>query len=119
LIPYKYLFPAIIAFCIIGVYAVSLSTVEVVLISFFGLMGYVLMRLDFEPAPLLMGFVLGPLLEEQFRRALIISRGDPLIFFERPISAGLLACAAVALALIALPALRRRRKVVFQEPESI
>lgn len=119
LIPYKYLFPAIIAFCLIGVYAVSLSTVEVVLISFFGLMGYMLMRLRFEPAPLLMGFVLGPLLEEQFRRALIISRGDPLVFIERPISAGLLICALLALALMALPALRGKRKIVFQERESI
>ncbi|WP_173930990.1 tripartite tricarboxylate transporter permease [Chelativorans sp. Marseille-P2723] len=119
LIPYRYLFPAIIAFCMVGVYAVSLSTVEVVLVSFFGLMGYALMRLRFEPAPLLMGFVLGPLLEEQFRRALIISRGDPLIFIERPISAGLLGCSLLALVLMALPGLRKKRNVVFQEPESI
>lgn len=119
LIPYRYLFPAIIAFCLIGVYAVSLSTVEVLLISLFGLMGYALMRLRFEPAPLLMGFVLGPLLEEQFRRALIISRGDLLIFVERPISGGLMACAALALGVMAVPALRRKRRIVFQEPEGI
>jgi TctA family transporter len=118
-IPYRYLFPAIMAFCMVGVYAVSLSTVEVLLISFFGLLGYVLIRLNFDPAPLLMGFVLGPLLEEQFRRALIISRGDAMVFVERPISAVLLACSVLALVLMAIPVLKRKRATVFQEPESI
>ena len=93
-VPYRFLFPAIMAFCICGVYASSLNTAEVWLISAFGLMGYILYRLQFDPAPLLMGFVLGPLLEEQLRRALIISQGDAMVFLQRPISAGLLAVAA-------------------------
>lgn len=118
-IPYRFLFPAIIAFCICGVYAVSLNATEVWLIAGFGLMGYALMRLSFEPAPLLMGFVLGPLLEEQFRRALIISRGDAMVFIERPISAVLILISAVVLTLMVLPALRRKRRDVFQETESI
>jgi putative tricarboxylic transport membrane protein len=119
LIPYKYLFPAIVAFCITGVYAVSLSTVEVWLVAGFGLLGYFLVRFAFEPAPLLMGFVLGPLLEEQFRRALVISRGDATVFLSRPISAMLLAVSALALVLMVLPMLRRKREDVFQEPDSI
>ncbi|TPJ57630.1 tripartite tricarboxylate transporter permease [Mesorhizobium sp. B2-6-1] len=118
-VPYKYLYPAIVAFCIVGVYAVSLSIVEVWLIAAFGAAGYFLMRLDFEPAPLLMGFVLGPLLEEQFRRALIIARGDAMVFLERPISAVLLGTAVLTIVLTALPALRKRRGSVFQESESL
>lgn len=118
-IPYRYLFPAIMAFCICGVYSSSLNTAEVWLISAFGLMGYALWRLQFDPAPLLMGFVLGPLLEEQLRRALIISQGDAMVFLQRPISAGLLAVAAIVLVTMMLPALRRKRREIFVEPESI
>jgi hypothetical protein len=82
---------------------------------FFGVLGYVLVKCGCEPAPLLLGFVLGPLLEENLRRALSISRGDPSVFVTRPISAVLLALALAALVLTALPAIRRRREVVFQE----
>lgn len=119
LIPYKYLFPAIVAFCIVGTYAVSFSVAEVWLIAGFAVAGYFLIRFHFEPAPLLMGFVLGPLLEEQLRRALIISRGSGWVFIERPISAGLLLLSAAALAAMVLPNLRRKRNTVFQEADGI
>jgi TctA family transporter len=120
LIPYRFLFPAIVAFCIVGVYAVSFSVAEVWLIAGLGLLGYFIMRMGFEPAPLLMGFVLGPLLEEQFRRAMIISKGNAMIFLERPISAGLLIAALLLTLILALPAIRGRRKTIFEEaPEGI
>jgi TctA family transporter len=83
----------------------------------FGVLGYALIKLGCEPAPLLLGFVLGPLLEDHVRRALIISRGDPMTFVERPVSAALLLIAAAALALAILPAIRRRREVVFKEED--
>jgi putative tricarboxylic transport membrane protein len=115
LIPYRYLFPAIVGLSIVGVYGIGLNVAEVGLIAAFGLFGYILIRLDFEPAPLLMGFVLGPLLEEHLRRALIISRGDFAVFVERPISAALLAMAAIVLLVLVLPGLARMRARVFTE----
>jgi TctA family transporter len=109
-----------VAFCIVGDYAVSFSVAEVWLIAGLGLFGYFIMRMGFEPAPLLMGFVLGPLLEEQFRRAMIISKGNAMIFLERPISAGLLIAALLLILVLTLPAIRGRRKVIFREaPEGI
>jgi putative tricarboxylic transport membrane protein len=84
-------------------------------IAFFGILGYVLIKCGCEPAPLLLGFVLGPLLEENLRRALIISRGDPMVFVTRPISAALLVVAVGAVVLAVFPAIRRRREVVFQD----
>jgi TctA family transporter len=87
------------------------------MIAVFGVLGYALIKLGCEPAPLLLGFVLGPLLEDHVRRALIISRGDPMTFVERPVSAALLLIAVAALALAILPAIRRRREVVFKEEE--
>jgi putative tricarboxylic transport membrane protein len=116
-IPYRMLYPAIIAFAAIGTYSLALSAWDVFAIAFFGVLGYGLIKLGCEPAPLLLGFVLGPLLEDHLRRALIISRGDPSIFIQRPISAALLALAAAALAIAVLPAIRRRREVVFAEEE--
>jgi putative tricarboxylic transport membrane protein len=116
-IPYRMLFPAIIAFAAIGTYSLGLSAWDVYAIAFFGLLGYFLIKLGCEPAPLLLGFVLGPLLEEHLRRALIISRGDPSTFVSRPISAVLLTLAVVALLIAVLPAIRRRREVVFAEEE--
>jgi putative tricarboxylic transport membrane protein len=116
-IPYRMLYPAIIAFAAIGTYSIGLSAWDVFAIAFFGLLGYGLIKLGCEPAPFLLGFVLGPLLEDHLRRALIISRGDPAVFIERPISAALLALAAAALAIAVLPAIRRRREVVFGEEE--
>jgi TctA family transporter len=114
-IPYPILFPAIIVFAAIGTFSLGFNPWHVYAIAFFGILGYVLIRCGCEPAPLLLGFVLGPLLEENLRRALIISRGDPTVFLTRPISAALLVVAVGALVLAVLPAIRRRREVVFQE----
>jgi putative tricarboxylic transport membrane protein len=116
-VPYRILFPAIIAFAAIGTYALGQNAYHVFAIALFGLLGYFLIKLGCEPAPLLLGFVLGPLLEEHFRRALIISRGDPSVFVTRPISAVLLALAVVALVVAVLPTIRRRREEVFKEEE--
>jgi TctA family transporter len=116
-IPYKILFPAIIAFASIGTFSIGLNAWDVFMIAFFGVLGYVLIKLGCEPAPLLLGFVLGPLLEDHLRRALIISRGDPMTFIERPVSAALLLMAAIAIVLAVLPAIRKQREVVFREEE--
>jgi TctA family transporter len=116
-VPYGVLFPAIIAFSAVGCYSLGLNAFDVLAVAFFGVLGYFLIRLGCEPAPLLLGFVLGPLLEENLRRALIISRGDPGVFVSRPISLALLVLAAGAVVVAALPAIRRRREVVFAEDE--
>jgi TctA family transporter len=116
-IPYRVLFPAIVAFACIGTYSINLNAFDVYAIAVFGLLGYVLIRLGCEPAPLLLGFVLGPLLEEHLRRAMIISRGDPMIFLERPISATLLALALAAVVIAVLPTVRRKRDEVFVEED--
>jgi TctA family transporter len=116
-IPYWILYPAIIAFAAIGTFSIDQSVWDVFAIALFGILGYALIKLGCEPAPLLLGFVLGPLLEDHLRRALIISRGDPIIFIERPVSAVLLALAVGAIAIAVLPAIRRQREVVFAEPE--
>jgi TctA family transporter len=94
---------------------VANSTAAVLLAAFFGVVGFVLMRLDCEPAPMILGFVLGPLMEENLRRAMKIAGGDPMIFVQRPISLGLLIAAALLLAVVALPAIRGKREEVFQE----
>ncbi|CAO3351418.1 tripartite tricarboxylate transporter permease [Azospirillum melinis] len=114
-VPYAYLFPAILVFCCIGTYSLRNDVFDVVMMAGFGLFGYVLKKLDCEPAPLLLGFVLGPLLEENLSRAMLLSHGDLGIFVSRPISAGLMAVAAGLLALILLPAFRRQREVAFKE----
>jgi putative tricarboxylic transport membrane protein len=114
-IPYNVLFPAIVAFACIGTYALSLNAFDVYAIVFFGILGYVLVKLGCEPAPLLLGFVLGPLLEQHLRRAMIISHGDPTVFLTRPISLAFMVAAAFALVIAVLPSIRRKREVVFQE----
>jgi TctA family transporter len=116
-IPYRMLFPAIIAFACIGTYSIGSNAFDIYAIAFLGIVGYVLVKLDCEPAPLLLGFVLGPLLEEHLRRALIISHGNPMTFVERPISAGLLAFAVIAILVSLLPAIRKRREEVFVEED--
>ena len=116
-IPYNVLFPAIIAFACIGCYSINLNVSHIYAIAFFGVVGYALVKLGCEPAPLLLGFVLGPLLEDHLRRAMIISRGDPTVFLTRPLSAALLAAALAALVLAVLPAIRAKREEVFQEEE--
>jgi len=114
-IPYFVLFPAILVFCAIGVFSTNNSPFDLYTVALFGLIGYGLMKLDFEPAPLLLGFVLGPMLEENLRRAMTLSRGDPSVFITRPISAGLLAAAIIVLVLVLLPAISQKREEVFQE----
>lgn len=116
-IPYRFLFPTIIAFAAIGTYSINLNSWDVFAIAFMGVLGYILIKLGCEPAPLLLGFVLGPLLEDHLRRSLIISRGDPTIFIDRPVSAVLLLLAVGALVLAVLPAIRRQREVVFSEED--
>jgi putative tricarboxylic transport membrane protein len=114
-VPYRVLFPAIITFACIGTYSINLNIFDVYAVVFFGLLGYALIKLGCEPAPLLLGFVLGPLLENHLRRALIISHGDLTTFVTRPISLVLLMIAVGALILAVLPAIRRKREEVFQE----
>ncbi len=114
-VPYRLMFPAILLFCCIGIYSINNSPFDVVLTAVFGLAGYALHKFGYEPAPLLLGFVLGKLLEEKLRQALVISRGDFMTFVERPVSAGLLVVAVVVLALAVLPAIRRGREKAFQE----
>jgi putative tricarboxylic transport membrane protein len=115
-VPYRFLYLAILLFCAIGVYTVNNSATAVLLAALFGVLGYVFMRLDCEPAPMILGFVLGPLMEENLRRAMRISSGDPMIFLNRPISLGLLLAALLLLALVMLPNIRSGREKAFQEP---
>ncbi len=114
-VPYRLMFPSIVVFCCIGIYSVNNAPVDVILAGAFGLIGYWLVKHEFEPAPLLLGMVLGPLMEENLRRALLISRGDWSVFVMRPLSAVLIAAAAGLLVLAVLPTLRRKRDEVFVE----
>ncbi len=114
-VPYRLMFPAILLFCCIGIYSINNQPVDVAMTAFFGLFGYALIKFGFEPAPLLLGYVLGKLLEEKMRQALIISRGSFMTFVERPISAGLLIVAAVVLVVALLPSISKKRDVVFTE----
>jgi TctA family transporter len=113
--PYRLLYPAILLFCSIGVYTVNNTSFDVMQTAVFGLIGVVCVKLEMEPAPLLLGFVLGPMMEENLRRALLLSRGDPLVFVQRPISAGLLIAAMLLVAIITLPNMKRTREQAFQE----
>ena len=114
-VPYRILFPAIVAFACIGTYSINQNVFDIYAIVLFGLLGYFLVKLGCEPAPFLLGFVLGPLLENHLRRAVVVSHGDPTTFFSRPISLTFLIIAAIVLVLAVLPAIRRRREDVFQE----
>ena len=114
-VPYRLLFPSIIVFCCIGVYSINNSPFDVMIAASFGIVGYWLIKHDFESAPMLLGFVLGPLMEENLRRAMLIARGDATVFFTRPISGVLLSIAIILLILSALPKMRRRRDEVFVE----
>src|SRR6476660_8633409 len=117
-VPYRLMFPCIVIFCAIGIYSVNNAPVDVILAGVFGLVGYWLIKHDFEPAPMLLGMVLGPLMEENLRRALLISRGDWSVFLTRPLSAALMAMAAFLLVLALLPSLRKKRDEVFVESET-
>jgi len=111
-VPYNLLFPAIVVFCAIGAYSINNSFFDVWLMLGFGLVGYFFLKVGVEPAPFVLGFVLGPMLEENFRRAMLISGGELTVFIERPISAVLLACAALLLVSLLVPDLRRRREAL-------
>jgi len=115
MVPYPLLFPAILVFCAIGVFSLNNTVVDVYLMALFGLLGYIFIKLDCEPAPLLLGFILGPMMEEYLRRALLISHGNPMVFVTRPISATMLVIAAVALVLVLAPTISKKRAEVFQE----
>ena len=109
-VPYRWLFPSIILFCCIGNYSVSNNPFDVYLCALIGVLGYVLVKLECEPAPLLLGYVLGPLLEENLRRALLIARGDPTVFFTRPLSAAFMIATVVILVVMVAPAARGMRR---------
>jgi len=115
MVPYHLLYPAILVFCAIGVYSLSNSTLDVHLMALFGVLGYVFAKLECEPAPMLLGFLLGPMMEEYLRRALTISRGDATTFLTRPISVSMLAMAVVVMVIVLLPAIRKTRDVAFKE----
>ncbi|MFI4903120.1 MAG: tripartite tricarboxylate transporter permease [Burkholderiales bacterium] len=114
-VPYRLLYPAILLFCAIGVYSVNNTSMDITITAVFGLLGVLFVKLECEPAPLLLGFVLGPMMEENLRRALLLSRGDPLVFLQRPISAVMLAGVVILLVVMALPSIRRTREQAFQE----
>jgi putative tricarboxylic transport membrane protein len=117
-VPYRMLFPAILFFCAIGVYSINNQPFDVVLTAFFGLMGYLLIKLGFEPAPMLVAFVLGKIMEEKLRQAMLLSRGDPWTFLDfgkHPISAVLIVVSVLLLVLAVTPALRKKRDEVFVE----
>jgi len=116
-VPYRLLYPAILLFCCIGIYSVNNNTFDIGLTALFGLLGYTFAKLECEPAPLILGFVLGPMMEENLRRGMLISRGDPSIFFTRPLSLAFLIMALAMLVVIALPAVHKKRDKAFQEDE--
>ncbi len=114
-VQYRFLYPAILLFCCIGVYSINNNTTDIFLTALFGLIGYIFIKLECEPAPLLLGFVLGPMMEENLRRALLLSRGDASVFFTRPISLTLLILTAVLLLIMIAPFIRKKRSEAFQE----
>jgi TctA family transporter len=114
-VPYRYLFPSILILCCIGTYTLSSSVGDVLVMTAFGIIGYALRKLDCEPAPLLLGLVLGPMLEENFRRAMVLSEGDWSVFVRRPISLGFLTLSAALLLTMMLPNIRRSREEAFRE----
>ncbi|HKO69093.1 MAG TPA: tripartite tricarboxylate transporter permease [Burkholderiaceae bacterium] len=114
-VPYRLLYPAILVFCSIGIYSINNNAFDVTVTAVFGLIGYIFYKLRCEPAPLILGFILGPMMEENLRRAMLLSRGDPTVFFTRPLSLGLLVAAAILVVIVALPNIKKKREVAFQE----
>ena len=114
-IPYRLLYPIILIFCCIGVYSINNNPSDLLLAAGFGLLGYLIVKLDCEPAPFMLAFVLGPMLEENLRRAMLLSRGDVTTFLSRPISLSLLIAAAILVLMITVPSIRRKRNEAFQE----
>jgi TctA family transporter len=114
-VPYRLLYPAILVFCCIGVYSINNNSFDVTMTALFGVVGYVFYKLRCEPAPLILGFILGPMMEENLRRAMLLSRGDPTVFVTRPLSLGLLILAAALIVIVALPQISRKREEAFHE----
>jgi TctA family transporter len=114
-VPYRFLFPAIVVFCCIGTYSLNNNNFDVFMTAGFALLGYIFYKLSCEPAPLLLGFILGPMMEENLRRALLLARGDWSTFFTRPLSAGLLIAAALMIVVVMLPSIKNKREEAFQE----
>ena len=114
-VPYRFLFPAIVTFCCIGTYSLSNSSFDVYMTAVFSLVGYIFYKLSCEPAPLLLGFILGPMMEENLRRALLLARGDWTTFMTRPLSAGLLIAAVLMVVVVMLPSIKNKREVAFKE----
>jgi TctA family transporter len=114
-VPYRWLFPAIVLFCSIGVYSTNNNTFDIWMVAIFGVIGYLFIKLGAEPAPLLLGFILGPMMEEYLRRALLLSRGDWSVFVTRPLSASLLAAAVVLLVVVLMPSVKSKREEAFVE----
>ncbi|HXJ51424.1 MAG TPA: tripartite tricarboxylate transporter permease [Burkholderiales bacterium] len=114
-VPYRYLFPSILVFMAIGVFSLSNNPFDVLIMAVFGVLGYICVKLECEPAPMILGFILGPLMEENLRRAMLLSRGDPFVFFQKPISLGFMVASAILLVIVALPAIRAKREEAFVE----
>src|SRR3954454_13932646 len=114
-VPYRYLYPSILVFMAIGVYSLSNNAFDVLIMAAFGILGYICVKLECEPAPMILGFILGPLMEENLRRAMLLSRGDPTVFFTKPISAGFMIASVILLVIVGLPAIRKKREEVFVE----
>ena len=113
-VPYRILYPCILLFCVIGVYSINNNAFDAILTALFGLFGYILVKTESEPAPMLLGYILGPLMEENLRRAMLLARGDFFVFFQRPISATLLVVAILLLLFVLLPSIRKKRDVAFE-----
>ncbi len=116
-IPYRWLFPAIVLFCAIGVYSTNNNNFDIWMVAIFGVLGYLFLKLGCEPAPLLLGFILGPMMEENLRRAMLLSRGDWSVFVTRPLSASLLAAAVLLVIIVLLPSVKNKRQDVFKEED--
>ena len=116
-VPYRFLFPAILSFCCIGLYTLNNNNFDVFMAALFGVIGVIFYKLGCEPAPLLLGFILGPMMEENLRRALLLSRGSWQTFVERPLSAALLLAAAALVVIVMLPAMRKKREEAFQDAD--
>jgi TctA family transporter len=116
-VPYRILFPAILVFCTIGVYSLNYNVFDIFMTAAFGLIGYIWAKLKCEGAPLLLGLVLGPMMEENFRRALLLARGDYTTFVTRPLSLSLLVVSMILVAIVALPSVKKKREETFVEED--
>ena len=117
-VPYRFLYPAIMTFCCIGLYTLNNNNFDVFMAALFSVIGYVFYKLHCEPAPLLLGFILGPMMEENLRRALLLSRGDWTTFALRPLSAGLLLAALAMIVVVSMPSIKKKREEAFHEEET-